>query len=368
MGEDKEKSVVALDSGWKPETGDATEAPGVTGGQATDSLRSPHPETGLAANGNSGNGMEGNVYAEKPTPPPANKEEAVADQFTPKQQEYGNLQDVIDYLEGRIAEIHLPTKEDLEKERRRRRTEGIISSVADGVRALGNLVFTTQYAPDMYRYEDSMTEKAKARWEKEKKDREAEADRYFNYALTLGKLKEGIADKKYQHGRDALLDNIRVQQETRAQLKALRDAAMSDLRMQLLAGKISEQEAAAKEAQIDAAFAEDYKKAEINKINSQTAKNNRAPARGGGSGGGKGGGGKGAATTWYATDASGNVHSFTAKSEPHAHNVAGANGWNVIGSTTTTTTDNGYGQKKTSTRTKQTDKSVKGKNTKKLGL
>lgn len=229
-------------------------------------------------------GLENVVVDENETSPrPANWQKAVTDHFTPKPEDgqvegkpkYGNMQDVIDMLEERRAAIHLPTKDELAKERRRRRTEGIISGITDGVTALSNLIFTTKYAPNMYDASSTMSGRWRDRWDKLKKEREADADRYLNYALTIGRLKDGQEQKEYQRGRDALQDQIRLSQEIRAQLKADRDAAMADLKMQLLAGKINEQEAAARAKEIEADFADQYWNARVDELKSRKSKNDR---------------------------------------------------------------------------------------------
>lgn len=199
---------------------------------------------------------------------------------------FGNMQDVIDFLEERKAAIHLPTKEELEKERRRKRTEGIISAIADGASALSNLIFTTQYAPDMYRHEDSLSEKMRQRYERLKKERDADADRYLNYALTIGRLKDAQEAKEYQRGRDVLQDQLRLSQETRAQLKADRDAAMAELKMELMAGRISQQDAAARAKEIEAEYADEYWNARVDELKSRKRKNDRWQPSGSRSGGG----------------------------------------------------------------------------------
>ncbi len=265
---------------------------------------------------------------------------------------YGNMQDVIDFLEDRRAAIHIPTQAELEKERRRKRAEGIVSSIADGTRALSNLIFTTQYAPDMYRQEDSLSGRMKDRYDRLKAEREADADRYFNYSLTIGKLKDAQDDRTYQRGRDALQDEIRMSQETRAQLKADRDAAMAELRMQLMEGKISAQEAAARAKDIEAQYAENYWKAKIDVLESQKKKNDRwVPGH---SGGGGRSGGKPAEHAWR--DKDGNLH--YAHSESAARSQAAAHGGTYVTTPVrrTSTKPNKWGQ--TSTTTTETDVST----------
>lgn len=270
---------------------------------------------------------------------PQNWQEAVADHFKPKPKpqqdqtspesdagpQFGNMQDVIDYLEERKAAIHLPTKEELAKERRRKKTDGIISALADGASAISNLIFTTQYAPDMYNAETSMVGKWKERYDKLKKDRDADADRYLNYALTIGKLKDAQEAKEYQHGRDALADQIRMSQETRAQLKADRDAAMADLKMELMAGKITQQEAAARAKEIEAQYADQYWNARVQEVKSRTSKNNRWQPSTGRRGGG-GGSGRPAEHAWR--DKNGNLH--YCHSESAARSQAAANGGTYV--------------------------------------
>ena len=126
----------------------------------------PNKDASKQAEEDEPSGLENVSVDKEVSTKPANWREAVKDNFTAKDWEdnphtpkYGNMQDVIDYLERARAAIHIPTKEELEKERRRRRTEGIIASIADGASAISNLITTTQYAPDMYDGNNTMTRK-----------------------------------------------------------------------------------------------------------------------------------------------------------------------------------------------------------------
>ena len=228
--------------GWtdpKPEAvwADESDVASVTDGAAVADVRPKVSDIGDQANG-----------ANKPYGVSSADEAIATTKIIPVGEpapEFGNMQEVLDWLSKRKAAIHLPTKEEMEKERRRRKTEGIISALADGASAVSNLIFTTQYAPDMYRPENSMTEKMKERYNKLKKERDADADRYFNYAMMIGKIKDAQEAKDYQRGRDALQDRIRMSQEKRAELKADRDAAKAEyeaqkrqLDLQFLQGKI----------------------------------------------------------------------------------------------------------------------------------
>ena len=278
--------------------------------------------------------------------------------------------DVIEYLQGKMAENRPLTEEELRKLRTRQKAEGIVSGISDAVRSIANLIATHNYAPDMSTPNANMSSRAQARFDKDKAERQVRDDAYFNYAMNIARLRDadrnqGLQIWQLEHGleREAKEDEYREAAELRAQAKADRDTAMAELRMKKMEGEISLQEAKAEEARIKAKYAGDLQRSII-------GKNNRAgTGRGGGGGGGhkgSGGGKGGGSTIWYATDDHGNVHSFPAKNGVHANNVAGGKGLTLITSTTTSTSTTGVGGKRTTTRTTQTNKPPKKKN--KLGL
>lgn len=104
-------------------------------------------------------------------------------------------QELIDYLQRKVNGYKPLSDEDLDKIRKRQKAEGMISGVSDVVRAISNMAFTNKYAPNMYDPSTSMSAKAKARFEKEKADRDAEDDRYYNYAMMLAKLRGDDQDR-----------------------------------------------------------------------------------------------------------------------------------------------------------------------------
>lgn len=219
---------------------------------------------------------------------------------------YGNMQDVINFLEEKRAAIHIPTKEELEKERRRQKAERIISAAADGARAISNLIATTQYAPDMYRQEGSMSARTKERYDKLKQEREADADRYYNYSMAIKKLMDDNDDKDYQRGRDALRDHL-------AELKARNAAKLSEIRYKRISQQISDAEAAAEEREANADLDRQIREARLEVLKSQRDRNNR---------GGRGsGGGRPAEYAWR--DKDGNLH--YCHSEGAARSQAAAN-------------------------------------------
>lgn len=112
----------------------------------------------------------------------------------PEQYTASSYAELIPQLEKRMAEFKPLTEEELKKLRRRQKVEGIISGISDAAQSVANLIYTTQYAPNMYNPKEGMSAKAKERFDKEKTQREADADKYLNYALTIGKMKD--ADKE----------------------------------------------------------------------------------------------------------------------------------------------------------------------------
>lgn len=141
---------------------------------------------------------------------------------TPKEttQPYvSNYAELEDYIRGQMADAKPETPEERKKRERREKWEGIISGISDMGMALSNLFFTSQYAPNMYNGKESLSKKAQERMEKAKAAREKNGDRYMNYALTLGKLKD--ADRDYQN-------KMEQQRQAQANWKAQFDAGRAD--------------------------------------------------------------------------------------------------------------------------------------------
>lgn len=113
----------------------------------------------------------------------------------PAQHTASSYEDLIPLIKQRMAEYKPLTDEELKKLRRRQKAQGIIAGIADAVGAISNLFFTTQYAPNMYNAKEGMSAKAMERFEKEKAQRQADDDKFLNYALTIGRLKDADKDR-----------------------------------------------------------------------------------------------------------------------------------------------------------------------------
>lgn len=190
-----------------------------------------------------------------------------------------------------------PTEEEVEKERKKQKRESIFAAISDGIAALSNLYFTSQYAPNAYDPSKGMSATTKARFDKLKKEREDKQRQYMEGFMRAMKWDADDArdERNWTHTieREKVSDQYRDAADARAQAKADRDAAMAQLRMDLMQGKIDQQDAEAKAAKIEADYAEAYWQSRINK------NNYRRPI-------GSGGSSKAPEYPWY--DSDGKLH------------------------------------------------------------
>ena len=254
-------------------------------------------------------------------------------------------------LYQRLNPYHPPTEEDLEKERKKQKRESIFAAIGDGISALSNLFFTTQYAPNAYDPSKGMTAVTRARWDKLKKEREANHREYMEGFMRAMQMDDATArdDRNWQHTvkREKVTDHYKEAADARAHAKADRDAAMAQLRMDLMQGKIDQQEAATEAKRIEADYADAYWQSRINK------NNYRRPIGSGGRGGGKPG-----EYPWY--DADGNLH-YAHSYEAMRQNAINSGTWSdaTQESTSTRTTADRKGNTK-GTATTTTTKPAKG--------
>lgn len=149
------------------------------------------------------------------------------------------------------AEENRPeTEKERKKRERRERSIKVIGAVTDGLSALSNLFFTTQYAPNMYNHEKgSMVNSSNERLERLKAEREKKRDEYLNFALKLGDV---------ENERARTLRDLEAKQEARklAREKAERDAELHKWQEALQPDKQREQKGKADKAEQDAIAAQ----------------------------------------------------------------------------------------------------------------
>lgn len=150
----------------------------------------------------------------------------------------------------RDAAQYAPESEEDRKRRERREKSGrLISVISDGLASLGNLYFTSRYAPHMYDGSNSMTAATDARIERLKAERQANADRYLNYSLKIGDL---------QNQKARTLREIEAQHEAQkiAREKAQQAAERHEWEKKLQPDKQREQAGKATKAENDAVAAQ----------------------------------------------------------------------------------------------------------------
>lgn len=210
--------------------------------------------------------------------------------------------DVINYLEKYIEEHPLETPEQKKKRERMEKWEGIISGIGDAVSAASNLYFTSQYAPNMYDHRSSLSDKAKARWDKAKAERDAKLNQHLNYAIKLGQLKDADRNWRRQLEQDEIKAAQREHDNAIADAKEKRAAQLHELDINFRNNKIDGAKAEAEKKKIEAQYADELNKAKVAREQAAAGANqSRANYYDRGGSGGKQG-----EYPWY--DKEGNLH------------------------------------------------------------
>ena len=258
------------------------------------------------------------------------------------------IQDWIDSEENRPE-----TPEQRKKRERREKSKRIIAAVSDGISALSNLFFTTQYAPNMYNHEKgSMTTAEGKRLDQLKAEREKKRDQYLNFALKLGDL---------ENQRAATLRELEAQQERQklAREKAQREAEAHGWLAALQPDKRREQKGKADRAEQEAitaqAEAEAAPELQQAKLATERARKGSLDASAANSRASAAAHGRSNQNEFSAWDEHGNEHKFRTREAAEAY--AKQHGtWKEEDETETTTTETrrtpeSKPQKRTSTKT-----------------
>lgn len=167
-----------------------------------------------------------------------------------------------------------PTAEELENARKKEKRDKVFAAIGDGIAALSNLYFTTKGAPNAFDPRNSLSAKARERWDKLNKEREENARYYMQEAMKTQALDDDRDDKDRSY-------IAKLQNDYRNYLLKLsadnRAAELHDLDKQLRQGKINEQTYKAKKAEVEAKYADENQKSVIAK-NKAAAKASNASA------------------------------------------------------------------------------------------
>lgn len=256
-----------------------------------------------------------------------------------------------------IAEENRPeTPEERKKRERREKSKRVIAAVSDGLSALSNLYFTTQYAPDTSNHDkgSSLTNSVNARIERLKSDREAKRDQYLNFALKLGDL---------ENERDKTLRELESQQERQrlAREKAEREAEKHNWEATLQQDRQREQAGKASKAEQDAltakAIADAAPKMQQAKIETEIARKGSLDASAANSRASAAAHGRSNVSEFSAWDEHGNEHKFRTKEAADAyakqHGTWQEEDVSETTNTETRRTPESKPQQRTSTKTKK---------------
>lgn len=130
-----------------------------------------------------------------------------------------------------------------ERQRKRKKRDERIAAIGDGISALANLYFTSQDAPNAYDPKNSLSEKARERWERIEKEREGKRQAYYNAAMGKYKIAKDKADADALAGYRA--DQLALKK------KAADDAAKKDAAKQAADDKEKEWQHQFKEGEAD---------------------------------------------------------------------------------------------------------------------
>lgn len=166
-----------------------------------------------------------------------------------------------------------PTQEELEKERKKQRREQIFAAIGDGISALSNLYFTTQYAPNMYSGRNTASQRVKDRWDKLAADRNANMTAYINGLMRARQADDAYDDNERQWARQLGLDKIEQQRDDAADARA---EAEEERKKELHPFAKRKAEGDAQRAEAQAKYAEEYEQSRIGRNKAAAGASNAA--------------------------------------------------------------------------------------------
>ncbi|MCM1356411.1 MAG: hypothetical protein NC212_08410 [Staphylococcus sp.] len=146
------------------------------------------------------------------------------------------------------------TAEEKAAREKKEKREAVFSAISDGISALSNLYFTTQYAPNSYDPRQGMSAKARERWDKLRAQREAN-QRAYNEGYIRAVAMDEARDKDDRNWRHQLAREKKA--DERYEVKAAQDKALADLNEKLKQHQITAAEHKAEQERIKAQFAEE---------------------------------------------------------------------------------------------------------------
>lgn len=174
------------------------------------------------------------------------------------------------------------------EERERKKREKLFAAIGDGISAMSNLYFTTQYAPDMFSGIKTASQKTRERWEKLEKERRENMKEYMSWLMRAQQADDAYDDNERAWQRQLGLDEDKRKRDeeadNRAKAEEDRKKAEEDRKKELHPFAMREAEGKAEVAEAEAAHADEYQKSRIRRNDAAaSASNARARDASGGS-------------------------------------------------------------------------------------
>ena len=152
------------------------------------------------------------------------------------------------------------TAEERAKREKRERGQAVLAAIGDGISALSNLYFTSQYSPHGFDLTRGQTATTKERWERLRREREANSRQYFEGYMRAMAM-DDANDKEDRNWRHTIVREKIA--DARYEVKAAQDKALADLNEKLKNQQITAAEWKAEAERIKAKYAEDNEKLEL---------------------------------------------------------------------------------------------------------
>jgi len=94
-----------------------------------------------------------------------------------------------------------PTPEEVKKEKRKQKRRQVFAAIGDAISAMSNIYFTSQYSPNAWDANNSMSKKTRERWEKAQKEKDANQRTYMDGYLRAMAMDDAKArdDRNWRH-------------------------------------------------------------------------------------------------------------------------------------------------------------------------
>lgn len=146
------------------------------------------------------------------------------------------------------------TDKELEQQAKKQKREKIFAAIGDGISALSNLYFTTQYAPNVE--QKPMSDKVKERWDKVEAERKGNEKAWYEGYVNALRLDDAKAAQLRKEKSDEKAYDLRVKEYQRKVAKDEADAEKRHFESLYLQEKISKEQYLKEQERIEKEYME----------------------------------------------------------------------------------------------------------------